>query len=62
MKVTVDKDKCLACGVCEADVPEVFSVGSEGYAVVLVDEIPTNLEAAVKQVAEDCPEGAIVIA
>jgi ferredoxin len=62
MKVTVNKDKCQGCGVCEADVPEVFAMGDDNHATVLVDEIPTNLEDAVKQAVDDCPESAIEIA
>jgi ferredoxin len=59
MKVTVIQDKCLACGVCETDAPEVFSLGSESYALVLLDVVPENLHESVKQAIADCPEGAI---
>ena len=62
MKVTVNKDKCQGCGVCEADAPEVFAVGDDGFAAVLLDEIPANLEDAVKQAIDDCPDSAIEIA
>ncbi len=59
MKVSVDKDKCQGCGVCEADVSEVFALGYDSRAVVLIAEIPTHLEGAVKQAVDDCPEQAI---
>lgn len=59
MKVTVNKDKCLACGVCETAAPDVFTLGDESYAIVLLDEVPANLEDAVKQAMDDCPESAI---
>ncbi len=61
MKVVVIKDKCLGCGVCESDAPEVFTLGDDSVAIVLLDEVPADLEAAVKQAIEDCPEGAIQI-
>lgn len=62
MKVTVNKDKCLGCGVCESDAPEVFKLGDDSIAIVLLDEIPSELEASVKLAIEDCPEGAIELA
>jgi ferredoxin len=62
MKVVVLEDKCLACGSCETDAPEVFALGSESYALVLLDEIPANLEDSVKQAMDNCPEQAIEIA
>lgn len=62
MNVVVNKDKCLGCGVCESDAPEVFKMGDDSIAVVLLDEIPSELEAAVKTAIEDCPEGAIELA
>ena len=40
--------------------PEVFQMGDE-VAEVIVDEVPSNLEDAVKEAAEDCPVEAITI-
>jgi len=48
-------------GVCEGLVPEVFSLETEPYAVVLLDPVPEELEDAVREAAENCPEGAIEI-
>jgi ferredoxin len=59
MKVAVNKDKCLACGVCETAAPDVFRLGDESYAIVLLEDVPANLEDAVKQAIDDCPEQAI---
>ncbi len=61
MKVTVDKDKCLGCGICEGLAPEVFSLANEPYAEVLVNPVPEEYQEAVKQSAEECPEEAIII-
>ena len=61
MRVRVNKDSCSACGVCEWLVPEVFSLETEPYAVVLLDPVPEELEDAVREAAENCPEGAIEI-
>lgn len=61
MRAIVDKDLCIACGICEGIAPEVFSLQREPYAEVLLDPIPAELEAAVEEAKEECPEGAITI-
>ena len=59
MKVVVDPDICLGCGICTGICPEVFSLGPEPYAVVLLNPVPAHLVAAVKDAANQCPEEAI---
>lgn len=61
MKVIVDPDTCLGCGICEGDCPEVFRLGDEPYALVLLDPVPEQYWDAVKQSVDDCPEQAISI-
>ncbi|MEN6410883.1 MAG: ferredoxin [Anaerolineaceae bacterium] len=61
MKAIVDPDSCMGCGICEGICPDVFSLGEKDYAVVLIDPIPANLEADVRDAADQCPEGAISI-
>ncbi|MFZ3070666.1 MAG: ferredoxin [Anaerolineaceae bacterium] len=61
MKVIVDKDLCIACGVCEGIVPEVFSLQTEPYAEVLLDPVPEEFQDAAREATEECPEGAISI-
>jgi len=61
MKVTVDKDLCLGCGICEGLVPEVFSLENEPVAEVLLDPVSEEYWDLVRQAAEECPEGAIII-
>ena len=59
MKVTVDADSCAGHGACVVTCPEVFVIGDDGYAEVLVDEVPVGLEAAVRQAVDECPTQAI---
>ena len=59
MKVKIE-DGCVLCGLCEGICPSVFEMGEEA-AVVITDEVPENLQADVKQAAEDCPVDVIVI-
>ncbi|MGV8050014.1 MAG: ferredoxin [Anaerolineaceae bacterium] len=61
MKVIVDKDLCLGCGICEGLVPEVFSLENEPFAEVLLDPIPEEFCESVRQAIKDCPEGAISV-
>jgi ferredoxin len=61
MKVRVDEDLCLGCGICEGLAPEVFSMANEPFAEVLLDPVPEEYEEAVRQAAEECPEEAITI-
>ena len=59
MKVFVDPDICLGCGICEGIAPDVFSMGSEAYAVVQLDPVPESYRADVMDAIEQCPEEAI---
>ncbi len=61
MRVVVDEDLCLGCGICEGLAPEVFSLANEPFAEVLVDPVPEEFEDAVRESAEECPEMAIEI-
>ena len=59
MRVEVDDDRCGGHGVCWSLCPEVFEIVDDGYAVVLVDEVPTAHEEAVRAAVDRCPERAI---
>jgi ferredoxin len=61
MRVIVDEDLCLGCGICEGLAPDVFSLANEPFAEVLVDPVPEEFEEDVIQSAEECPEEAIII-
>ena len=61
MKAVVDKDLCIGCGICEGVAPEVFSLATEPYAVVIQDPVAEENYEAARQAAEDCPETAITI-
>jgi ferredoxin len=57
MKVVIE-DGCIACGACESICDAVFTV--EDVVVVNSAGIPGN-EDAVKEAADACPVGVIVV-
>ena len=62
MKVAVDADDCAGHGACVVTCPAVFRIGDDGYAEVLVDDVPSDLAGDVEQAALECPTQAISIA
>jgi ferredoxin len=58
MKVTVDEETCIGCGLCSEDCPEVFEMNDD-KAHVKVDEVPEDVLEACKEAAENCPVEAI---
>ena len=61
MKVHVDVDVCAGFGICVGIRPEVFALHEDGYATVLVDQVPAEFEDLVGRAADQCPSRAISI-
>ena len=59
MKVRVDEDNCRGHGMCLTFCPEVFEITDDGWAVADPGEVPAELEGAVREAIENCPERAI---
>ena len=55
MRATIDREGCILCGLCPDTCPEVFTMGDDGPAEVIVDEIPKELEDAANEAAAGCP-------
>lgn len=62
MQVAVDADRCEGHARCWAICPEVFGLDEEGHAVVLVSEVPADLEDKAREAVTNCPERAITVA
>lgn len=58
MKVYVDKDTCIGCGVCEGICPDVFKMTDDGKAEAIVPETET---ACAQDAADSCPVQAITV-
>ncbi|SHJ54884.1 ferredoxin [Parasporobacterium paucivorans] len=61
MKAYILKADCIGCGLCVSDCPEVFEMGDDGKANVLVNEIPKESESCAIEAKEDCPVNVITI-
>jgi ferredoxin len=60
MTVKIDDSACTGCGLCSDSVPDVFKMGDD-IAEVIKAEVPSDLEADVKDAADNCPVEAIII-
>ena len=61
MKVHINQDVCAGFGICVGICPEVFELHDDGYATVLVDEVPPELEDLVRRAESQCPAQAISV-
>ncbi len=55
VKITVDADACIGCGLCVSSMPDVFSFNDDGKSVVIADAE----EGAADDIISSCPVGAI---
>lgn len=61
MRVTIDKDGCIGCGLCESICPDVFKINDEGKAEVTSSHIDIKHETDCQSAAGDCPVNVIKI-
>jgi len=61
MKAYVDQETCIGCGLCPSMCPEVFDMGDDGKAHVIVDEVPSENEDGAVESQESCPVDAIKV-
>ncbi len=61
MKVRVDPEICAGFGICVGVCPDAFELHDDGYANVLIAEVPAALKDEVRRAADQCPSRAITI-
>jgi ferredoxin len=60
MKVTVDQESCIGCGLCAETCPEVFDM-TDDKARVRSDDVPETLSESCREAGDACPVEAIRI-
>ncbi len=60
MKVFIDRDGCISCGLCVATCPEVFRIASDGLAESVIKIVPKDIEAEVMDAQVNCPVAVII--
>lgn len=53
MKLELDRDGCIGCGVCAEVCPDVFRIAGDGLSEIIAK--PEGNEEAVQEAAESCP-------
>jgi ferredoxin len=59
LKVYVDQDLCISCGLCIDTCSAVFDWNDDGKAYATVDEVPAEAEDEAREALESCPSEAI---
>jgi len=60
MKVKVDQDLCVGCGLCTSTCADIFEM-KDDKAVTKVTAVPALSEDCAKQAKDECPVEAISI-
>ncbi|MDT3441892.1 MULTISPECIES: ferredoxin [unclassified Pseudofrankia] len=62
MRVRVEEDVCQGHTLCAMNAPELFDLREDdGHAVVLLVDVPAELEAKARLAHRGCPEHAVVL-
>lgn len=61
MRASVDVERCAGHGACVITCPDVFDLTDDGYAEVLVEQVPAGSVTSARQAARQCPELAITL-
>ncbi len=60
MKVTVDQETCIGCGLCSETCPEVFEM-TDDKATAKMQDVPEEFAESCREAADECPVEAIKV-
>ncbi len=58
MKVKINREGCISCGLCTEICPEVFRIAEDGLSEVYCQPLP-EFEDLAKEAEESCPVSVI---
>ncbi len=61
MKAMIDRNGCIACGLCVATCPEVFRMADDGLAEAYRDSVPKEVENKAVEAQNECPVSVIKV-
>lgn len=61
-RVQVDRERCVASGVCESLAPDVFEIDDDGVLQVHRDEPGVDQLDEVRDAVQQCPARALALA
>ncbi|MDR3552254.1 MAG: ferredoxin [Clostridia bacterium] len=61
MKAQIDRDGCIACGLCAETCPDVFSMAADGLAEAIDGDVPAAAESAAVEAQDGCPVSVITV-
>lgn len=59
MKVCVDQENCIGCGMCIDICPEGFKYNDENKSEAISEEVESGMEDKISEAADVCPVDAI---
>lgn len=57
----IERDGCIACGLCSETCPQVFRMASDGFAEVYADSVPDEAQEKAVEAQENCPTSVITV-